>query len=417
MRLLAAAGRVDVTPERPVPLAGYVGRTAPFERVDDPLEATCLVLRQGGRTAVVVTLDALYFSEALRLRLLEACAPAGVGEAELFVAASHTHFAPSTDTTKPRVGAVDAEYLAGLEAALVGLVREVLAAEAVPVRLRHARGEAAHAVNRRGRGWRIDRTGLHRGLTMLPNFEGERDDALHVVSLSRDDGTCLAVLWSTACHPVCHPGSLRVSAEFPGLVRRRLRARTRDAGLPVLFLQGFCGDLRPRSLGPGRGARWWALRLLNGRAFGPFTPAGWLHWATTLAERVVALFDRVGPELEPDLRASRDEVPRERLLDAESAGPGLGVQALRLARGLVLLGVGAEPVSGYGRLAREVFRPDELISVGYVGHTMCYLPTRAMLAEGGYEVVESLPLLGVAGRFRECVEDEVRAAFERVQVR
>ena len=58
----------------------------------------------------------------------------------------------------------------------------------------------------------------------------------------------IAVLWSYACHPVGFPARTRVSADFPGVVRRALRD-AHGAELPVLFLQGFAGDVRPRETG------------------------------------------------------------------------------------------------------------------------------------------------------------------------
>ncbi len=76
--------------------------------------------------------------------------------------------------------------------------------------------------------------------------DGPRDETVHVLEARAADGSVPALLWQYACHPVCNPERLRVSAEFPGVVRQRLR---RDLGpeTAVLYLQGFSGDIRPCS--------------------------------------------------------------------------------------------------------------------------------------------------------------------------
>src|SRR5258708_6400930 len=54
----AGAASVKITPEKPVPLAGYAFRTKPHEKVDQDIFAKVLALkdRQGNR-AVLVTFD------------------------------------------------------------------------------------------------------------------------------------------------------------------------------------------------------------------------------------------------------------------------------------------------------------------------------------------------------------------------
>src|SRR6266513_135450 len=68
-QLLAAAGKVDITPSRPVYMAGY-GSNRKSEGVYDPLWARCLVLKNGGETVALVSCDLLgltrYHTEKIR---------------------------------------------------------------------------------------------------------------------------------------------------------------------------------------------------------------------------------------------------------------------------------------------------------------------------------------------------------------
>jgi len=65
------------------------------------------------------------------------------------------------------------------------------------------------------------------------------------------------------------------------------------------------------------------------------------------------------------------------------------------------------------RLKREL--PGEnLIVAGYCHDVMCYIPSRRVLQEGGYEAVENTIYYGQPGPFTESVEDTIVAAARRV---
>src|SRR2546423_11387429 len=57
-QLQAAAGKVDITPSRPVYLAGYSSNRM-SAGVNDPLWARCLVLKSGSETVALVSCDLL----------------------------------------------------------------------------------------------------------------------------------------------------------------------------------------------------------------------------------------------------------------------------------------------------------------------------------------------------------------------
>jgi hypothetical protein len=90
------------------------------------------------------------------------------------------------------------------------------------------------------------------------------------------------------------------------------------------------------------------------------------------------------------------------------------VQAIRLGEDLTFLALAGEPVVDYSlRLKREL--PGEnLIVAGYCHDVMCYIPSRRVLQEGGYEAVENTIYYGQPGPFTESVEDTIVAAVRRV---
>ena len=90
------------------------------------------------------------------------------------------------------------------------------------------------------------------------------------------------------------------------------------------------------------------------------------------------------------------------------------VQVVRLGDRLTIIALGGEPVVNYSlRLKRECPQTD-LIVAGYSNDVMCYIPSRRVLKEGGYEAVESMIYCGYPGPFVEGVEETLIGACHRL---
>src|SRR4051794_16284822 len=67
-----AAGFVDITPTRPLPLAGYGARMDVCEGIADRLEANVVVMQDVEAPIIVVSFDLLYVGDLLRGQLEQA---------------------------------------------------------------------------------------------------------------------------------------------------------------------------------------------------------------------------------------------------------------------------------------------------------------------------------------------------------
>jgi hypothetical protein len=90
------------------------------------------------------------------------------------------------------------------------------------------------------------------------------------------------------------------------------------------------------------------------------------------------------------------------------------VQAIRFHDDLTLLALGGEVVVDYARRARQEFAGENLVIAAYCHDVSCYIPSRRVLREGGYEAVESMIYYGQPGPFAENVEDAIFAAAREV---
>ena len=108
--LRCAGASIDITPDHSVPLAGVEGRNEGWQSVTSRLEANALLLGEGDDRVLFISADLLYFGAALVDAVRRCAAACGIRSDAVILAASHTHFAPATDRSKPRLGRVDAAY-------------------------------------------------------------------------------------------------------------------------------------------------------------------------------------------------------------------------------------------------------------------------------------------------------------------
>jgi len=407
------AGSIDITPRGPVPLAGFTDRTGPSRGVADPLELNALLLRTPHTSVAILSADLLFVTEDLKRRVAAAVRDhVTLSDASFLFAASHTHFAPAVDPSKPLLGRAEPAYVNWVAERAAALLRRLAAAEPTPGGLVEYRsGPAAHAINRRRMGWRISLRHLPRRAALrAPDPTGPRDETVHILTFTDGGERPVALLWSYACHPVTFAEPWQVSADYPGVVRRALRAAF-GADLPVLFLQGCAGDIRPRELGRPRTLGRRLAERVVGKLFTPFTAPEYVAWSGSLATRVVEVARGRATSYPLAPAATETRLRLSTLLTGASPDRDVTLQRLRVAPGLAIAALSAEPVAEYGPILRAQ-EPGIVIPVGYTDTVFGYLPSARMLGQHGYEDEGFMKAFGIAGRFRPDIEEVVRWALQ-----
>lgn len=412
------AGRVDITPELPVELAGYSGPRRVSRNARGRLEANAVLIQAGSSRLLLVSLDLLYVGKDLAEAVCDRAAAHGIPAECVVVLASHTHFAPATDRTKPTLGPVDSDVLGAMVGRVVGLVDAVLAGPLQALRLEHTSCECALNVNRRKRRGLVSfsRSGLHLGprVIMAPAPQAPRDTSLDMLRLVAPSGEAVVVLWKFACHPVGYPDRDAVTPEYPGFIRSGLRELTGSPGLPVLFLQGFAGDVRPWVKDSARDLHW-LTALLRGTGVGSFTMDQWHAWCTEILAALQRGWHQPAWRLvAPSLSVASIGVPLVELLSLDeprlAGNRSLTIQQIWLGDCLELLCLSAEPCTPWLRLGT---RGRHTMHVGCAGGDVFgYLPSDAQADEGGYEGRDFLRTFGLAGSMRPGLEARVASAMD-----
>jgi hypothetical protein len=100
----------------------------------------------------------------------------------------------------------------------------------------------------------------------------------------------------------------------------------------------------------------------------------------------------------------------ERLTQGQSVRQALDlpVAALRLGDDLMFLAMGGEVVVDYAHAFKRQYAASTPVwTIGYAYEVPCYIPSRRILREGGYEADTSLIYYGWYGPFQPEVEDRV----------
>jgi hypothetical protein len=301
----------------------------------------------------------------------------------------------------PRLGATAPAYLEMIVDHVCDMLERLLEVVPSPAAMRYATGVADHAINRRLATFalRRDFPFLKTRWEMRPNFSGPRDETIRVLSILDGNGARLAICWSYACHPVCFPQHDRVSADFPGVVRRILREIY--GALPILYWQGFSGDVRPCCIATPKPA---ILGWRSPPAFGRFTQDQWNRWSGTLGERVAETAALTGCGISGNITCRRWSLSLEQL-GLVAPGRSLTVQEVTFGDVLSIVGISAELVSEYIAPLISSRAPMDVIPIGCIDGVPGYVPTDAMVVQGGYEAKGFMPLFCVSGRYRSNVSE------------
>ena len=243
-----------------------------------------------------------------------------------------------------------------------------------------------------------------------------------------DDARPLALIWHYTCHPTAVVPDSVISADYPGTVRRALRECFGE--IPCVFLQGFCGDIRPnitasQKAGWGQRIRRIFRTIASGPLFASPSAADWLRWSRSLGAGVadIAEHSPVRRFSAMSLRAGSARIPLDEFFRGSVPDKPLQASVLRIGEDLEIVALSAEACVGWTSILDEAVPtpPDRIrLYTGYLGALFGYLPTAAQIPEGGYEVEGFQPLFGLSGRFDSgqigrAVTGCVKRAFEDLE--
>ena len=357
----AGSAAAVITPEQPLPMAGYASRTEAALGKEQDLYAKALAIEDHKGTRVVfVTLDLIGVLEKLRADVsAQAQEQYDLPPAALVINASHTHCGPSYGREEAE------EYYETLTETLVKLVGQSLE-RLRPAEISYSFARCGFAMNRR--------TPTDSGYRNHPNPFGPVDHTVPVLRVADRGGELRAVMFGYACHNTTM-GFRYWLGDYAGYAQEYFEKD--HPGVTALFLMGCGADQNPY-------------------------PRKELKYAQAHGR---ALATAVEAALERDQNPMRHQRPLAGPLSMsletvtlEFAEPGRDdaaypVQVIQFGDDLTMIALGSEVVVDYSlRLKEELARVGgpAIWIAGYSNSYDGYIPSRRVLVEGGYEA-ESRP--------------------------
>jgi neutral ceramidase len=248
----------DITPDLGMEAPGGYGK-AYHRSFHDPCKLRAVVFDDSRQRVALVGVDLLFITRALtkeaRAEIEKRC---GIRAGNILLGASHSHSSGPIGMSEPgdfdqATPLVQDLYFKESTISNPGytqllkrqIVDAVVAADAARVDVRAAVGfghEDKVAFNRRLR-MKNGLTWSHPGAGNpdIIDYAGPIDPQVGVIGVWDMKTNLLGVVVNFSCHATTNPGG--ISANWPSAMEQTLRAATHHAALPVVFLQGACGDI------------------------------------------------------------------------------------------------------------------------------------------------------------------------------
>ncbi|MEO8427247.1 MAG: neutral/alkaline non-lysosomal ceramidase N-terminal domain-containing protein [Verrucomicrobiota bacterium] len=389
----AGFATLKITPEQPVPMAGYASRTKPFEKIEQDIYAKALALedRQGHR-AVLVTTDLLGLSRALAEPVCDRIQQTTkLARSDILLNSAHTHSAPTLsleERTESGVTPEDARnivaYTRSLQDKLVEVVTQALSM-LEPAQLSWSSGVANFAMNRR--------EFTPRGVILGVNPRGLVDRTVPVLRVDSTEGKLRAVLFGYACHnTTLTQTNYNLCGDYAGFAQAYVQER--QPGAQAMFMIGCGGDANPYPRGTMADAR------ENGATLGREVCRILDGTLRPVQGPLTCVFSQVNLPLQQFSRAELEKMTNGPSWQAGNAKTMLAkvdrgeklatayecpVSVWQFGGDLTLVGLSGEVVVDYVPLIEQAIGPLQLWMAAYCNDVFGYFPSARVLKEGGYE--------------------------------
>lgn len=323
----AGFGKVDITPDEPLPLSGYGNYSRRvFDKILDRLYLTCVAVGNSERTVLLFTCDNLFWYREMSVTVRSMVAAAtGLSEDNMFFSATHTHGAPcytlDTEATDRYRGLLKDSAVVAAKKALEDLAdATVFAGSKLIDGMNFVRHYICSDGSYTGSNFNIDKESL------IVDHAGEPDKQMNVVKFARTGGKRDIVLVNWQSHPdhTSENGYRTLTSDYPEALRNKLEA---DTGALVAYFGGASGNLNSHSKLPekehglkcveyGQALAEHAKSILEN--ISPMTAAGIYTRRRVMTVNVNHTWDHMLPQAK-EIAKLRDEVGRDAATPAAKA--------------------------------------------------------------------------------------------------
>ena len=382
--------QINITPQIPILMSGYSGRTTPFSGVHDELYASALYFSGEKTKILVITTDLIGFSSAYIDDLKKMISSnIGIPTDNIMISAVHNHGGPVTKVyEKDTPQSVD-DYVQVLKEKLTNLAIEA-SKNPVPFRMGIGKGSCNLNINRRAE-FANGSIGLGR------NPDGPCDHEVVVAKFEDLNKKVLAVLVNWPCHGTASgQDNLQITGDWPGAAARYIKNQA-GKDIIVAITSGASADINP-IYGPGKN-----FKEIEAVGFhvGVEAYKTLSQMETFPVKSLQASYTTMNF---PGKKGGKDDFPQT----SYESGPDTELRLSVLKIGdLVLSGISGELMTEIGMEVKKQSPYSNTIIVTHCNGSSGYICTDKAFSEGGYEVRVTKLMPGVekplTGKFLEMI--------------
>lgn len=409
----AGVASIDITPGFPVRMSGYAARlSTEADGVLQPIAAKALVLgNEQQRPTVLITVDLVGIPWHITKEVVDFLSKEkGIDPAQVAICASHTHGGPEvgnllnimqyrngrfTDSLIPLEQLI---HMTQYAQQLTQKLKDVAVAalnDRKPALVGWVQGQALFAANRRTEG-------------------GPVDVALPMIRIVNPDGSLRGVFVNYACHGTTLGGDAhKIHGDWISEAHRLVEAR--HPGAVALIAIGCAGDANPSPRGSWENVQQHGKEIADNvdklltAQWIPLNapPTGQLKWVKLPYVKVPDLNELIAQTKDESIKGYNARLLLERVGRGEVISPMLDypVQVWNFDNKMAMVNLGGEVVVDYSIRLKEQFGAEQVWINAYSNDVPCYIPSKRILKEGGYEAEGSMYWYNKPSPFAPEVED------------
>ena len=328
-----------------------------------------------------------------------------IKEENIVLSASHTHGSPNPDKSisYPNFSEKFDTYLFNI---IIKCFSRAFKKKKIMVLTKFKRfSENTFSVNRRKKGL-VFKDKINYKMQSLPNFKKKIDNNIDLIDFTNTKNNKIEVaLVRLACHPVSSPSAVK-GPDFVGYLKQGLKNRAKS----ILFLQGFCGDIRPKIIKTEKSLKDFIIKALIGKRFRNANKKDALLIGNKISDTILNFKNESYDINFCNIEKSRKILHKMKLSDNSYHEKKLKIILWNWGS-IVFLFINAEVLSGFNLLN---YKEKKVLCVGYSNGMIGYLPTKKDILEGGYEIEKSRSIFKIKKNLSTDEEKKIKEKINNI---
>jgi neutral ceramidase len=374
--------KINITPKSKYPLAGFGIRSNTNVKFGaEELNLSIVRLNCQMNDTVWVSMDTLYFPNELFKFISEVLFRMfSITQEKIIFNATHTHAAPNL--FGELFGTFNTEYLDFIKVNFLNNANVLSELRECKVSFWESQLPSGLVINRRKRLKGFFSYILRRNIVMQPNYAVEKKFPLYGIDILGDDEKRI-LIYSFSCHPT-FVNNMGISADFPGYVSRLLE---RDKYTSAVFMQGFCGDLRPEVI--SNFSSYFSFRkvvkkIIFQKTFRTAAPVDLARFSNVIADKILEPMNGKPGELIESISTHYKHFSLKAI--SSDYFKDFRVGFCLINERIVVLSIPAEVLYGFFEFLTGSLPGVKIIPLGFAAGMIGYLPQESDIELGGYEV-------------------------------